>query len=67
MSRQESRALRQAQEAIEQRGDWTHPAPINFAEPIVAIIIMAAVALCYAAVTGRLDVIGAKLFAIIGV
>ena len=49
MSRQRYELI-QAQEAIDHRGDRTHPAPL---EPVMAIIIMAAAALVYAAVTGR--------------
>ena len=70
MSRQEFRALRQAQEAIERRGDWTHPAPLtsdDFAtEVVILVICLGLAALVYAAATDKLNEAGAQLFSMIG-
>ena len=66
----ESRALRRAQEAIEEHGDWDRPPPITpryVAEELVVLAVcMGAVAFVVALVNGRLDAAAARLFAFLG-
>ena len=67
---QQSRALRRAQEAIEEHGDWRRPAPITpryVAEELVVLVVcMGAVAFVVALVNGKLDALGARLFNFLG-